>query len=197
MRKQTELHFALYPSSYLMLCAFFLLLPLPWVMAWMLASLFHECCHLLALKMMGQPVYSIILTLHGAKIHTAALSWGQEAVAAWAGPLGELLLAGFYRVYPELAVCSIFGALYNLLPLYPLDGGRAVQAVLSGLLPLQTAESIGNRRGWLVLLALAGGSVFLWTRYGFGPVPLLFVFFLGIKTGKVTYPCKHPRYLLQ
>ena len=53
------------------------------------------------------------------------LSDGKELICALAGPAGGLILLIFARWIPRIAICAAVQALYNLLPVYPLDGGRA------------------------------------------------------------------------
>ena len=56
---------------------------------------------------------------------------GGELLCALAGPFGSLLLALLLRHVPELAICGLIQGVYNLLPLYPLDGGRALRCLFS------------------------------------------------------------------
>ena len=63
------------------------------------------------------------------------MTYGEECLCALAGPVGGFLLLSMCRIYPELAVWGMFQSIYNLLPVYPLDGGRAVRCIALILFP--------------------------------------------------------------
>ena len=115
-----------------------LVLPLPWLCAVILAATIHESCHLILLKLCGVSVHRIRIGIHGAAIETAALSPVQELLCAAAGPAGSLLCLVFAKIFPALALCALVQGVYNLLPVYPLDGGRIVRSMATLLMPRYT-----------------------------------------------------------
>ena len=106
----------------------------------------HELGHSLVARHQGIPVKHITLFLLGgvASIEKEASSPGREALLAGVGPLvsaliGAVTLGLAYLVNrPEqlqavlfyLGVANLSLAVFNLLPGFPMDGGRVLRAVL-------------------------------------------------------------------
>lgn len=107
------------------LAAVMLLSDIRWVLAAVTAAAVHELGHLLALWMLDRRVLGMKIELGGAVIRTEPLSSRDELLCALAGPAAGLLLTLFFRWLPRTACCALAQSLFNLLPLYPLDGGRA------------------------------------------------------------------------
>ena len=130
-----------------------LILPLRWIGALLLAAAVHECCHLLCLRLCSIPVWRIHLDLLGAVIETAPLLPVQEVLCAAAGPVGSFLCLAFTQWFPPLALCGFLQGVYNLLPVYPLDGGRMLHGILHLIVP-KRAEAISKCCTDLVLWLL-------------------------------------------
>ena len=102
----------------------------------LLAAALHEGGHLLCLRLCRVPLVRLRIGLLGAVLETGARSRREELCCAAAGPAVNLalgLLLG--RIAPVFAWLNLLLALWNLLPVFPLDGGR----VLSALLPRAAA----------------------------------------------------------
>lgn len=119
------------PGFLIQLAAGILLLPAYWVVAWAVAALFHELCHYIALKLCGVHVFSLRIGLSGAIIETEAMLPKQELISSLAGPVGGILLISLLHICPEIAICALLQSLFNLLPIYPFDGGRALSSLIS------------------------------------------------------------------
>ena len=158
----------------LLLAAFVLTVPLPWLLAAIFAALFHELGHLILVWLLGGKIEGGKLGTSSMDLHIHNLSSTGEIVAALAGPLASLCLVCFWRSFPRVAVCGGFQFLYNLLPMYPMDGGR----ILSCLLPRKICRRIAMfcRMG-LILLGL-------WLCFGrkLGLFPMLLTLLLLIRT---------------
>ena len=136
--------------------------------------LLHEAGHLLALALLRVPVGRISLGLTGAVLDTGACTPGQEAVIAAAGPLvtGLLALIGYYVNQRVFAVNLVLLG-YNLLPLYPLDGGRLLGLGLEALLGRDRGKRVSRWIGYVTV-----GVVVLWGLWATfvahrGPFPAL------------------------
>lgn len=107
----------------------FLLLPLRWILCAAIAAAFHEACHILAVSLCGGKVQKLDVGDRGAVILADGMSAGKTLICVLAGPIGSLLLMLFVRWIPRIALCALAQGIYNLLPIYPLDGGRAIRCV--------------------------------------------------------------------
>ena len=110
-----------------------LMLPLRWLVAAFLAAAFHELCHILAVILCGGRVQSLKIGGRGAVISAGRMSTAKNIYCILSGPMGSLLLLLFAPWIPRIAICGLFQGLFNLLPIYPLDGGRALRCILYGL----------------------------------------------------------------
>jgi Zn-dependent protease/CBS domain-containing protein len=145
---------------------------------------FHELCHSLVARKYGLPITGITLFIFGgvAEMEDEPPSARSEFLMALAGPASSALLSlGFYGMrawgqeggWPE-AVRSVFGYLaslnaslagFNLLPAFPLDGGRVLRSMLWGWKKdlwwaTRIASRIGSGFGMLII-GLGALSLFL------------------------------------
>ena len=151
----------------ILVCFFF---PASLLWPFLLLGTLHELGHLAALSVCAVPVEGVRLGFFGAVIHAGPMSLGQEAFCALAGPAANLF--AFWtlrRAWPGAAVASLALGLCNLLPIRPLDGGRALWAFSARLLPLPAAMAISGAAEALTLCALGIGALILSRR--FGPLP--------------------------
>ena len=118
------------PQAWILAAVMLLLVPLPWVSGWFFAALLHEASHCLAIYLCGEHIHRIQIGCRGAKITTGTLSDGKAIFCALAGPASGFLLLFLAKQFPRLAVCGFFLSLFNMLPIYPLDGGRALHCFL-------------------------------------------------------------------
>lgn len=124
-----------------------------------LAAAFHELGHLAVLRMAGGRAEAFTLSALGAELKLpGGLSYARELPVALAGPVCSLALAlaaaglGWFLT----AGVSLALGLFNLLPVRPLDGGRAV-ACIGGML----LDPVGAERLERICAAAALGAVLL------------------------------------
>lgn len=174
-----------------------LLLPLKWLIPWLVAALVHELFHCICVLACGGSILQVYVGAVGAVIRTDLENTGKELLALLAGPAGALLLLGLSGTFPRIAVCAFLQTAYNLLPLPELDGGQVLFRI--GL--LFGGHSFAGQLCTffeyyvmlvLVLLALLGCIVF---HLGFYPV--LLVGFLLLRRGKINISCKQSLHAVQ
>jgi Zn-dependent protease len=151
-----------------------------------LLLLVHELGHAFEAKRQGIPVSApLFIPFLGALIAMKQLpkdAW-REAQVALAGPiLGSLGAAAVWvaaEAYDSdflraLAFTGFFLNLFNLLPIVPLDGGRAVSALhpafwLVGLLGLAALTFVAPNP--ILILILVIGGMELWNRWRMRGLP--------------------------
>lgn len=121
------------------------------------AAALHEGGHLLALWALHGQLQRITLGFGDVQIRTAPLPPNAEALCALAGPAVNLLCAGlFLRSLPAFAGVSLALGAFNLLPVWPLDGGRLLRLALRQTRTARTWELLV---GLLCCAALLGLGV--------------------------------------
>ncbi|WP_153952507.1 CBS domain-containing protein [Halosegnis longus] len=147
----------------------------------------HELGHSLVAMRYGFPISSIKLWLFGgvAQLSEMPEDWKQEFNIAVAGPIVSVLLGvvsyvAFTAVQPGgtaiaavrfllayLAVVNVALAIFNMLPGFPMDGGRVLRALLARNRPYAQATQIAAEVGKLFAIGLGlfglfgGGGLFL------------------------------------
>jgi len=124
----------------------------------LLSLLLHEGAHLAVMRKLGARVAGLTLTLHGAdrQVRGGPPLADVDAAGSLAGPAASLFLgAGLWlwadRVASlplrDLALGNILFGLINLLPVFPLDGGRFVRALAARRLGLDGAQRLVSVAG--------------------------------------------------
>ena len=131
----------------------------------------HELAHAAVLLLLGGRIESVRLSFAQVELRTGLLSDRTELWSTAAGP-GINLLCGwlFRRWMPAFAAVSLLLALFNLLPVWPLDGGRLLRTLLRmrwGAAGVNASQTLGL----LFELGLLGGAVFAARRWDAGVWP--------------------------
>lgn len=117
----------------------------------------HELGHIFVIRLVGESIKGIRLTVIGAELMLdRPLGYWQEGLCALAGPGANLLLALVccnFRDGLTFAGLNLALAVFNLLPVGRLDGGRAVHCTLALLAGPDAADRVGR---WLDCLCTAG-----------------------------------------
>jgi Zn-dependent protease/CBS domain-containing protein len=171
----------------------------PWYASWAMGLitaaafftciLLHELGHALVARARGVPIRGITLFLFGgvAEIEDEPPSPGTEFLMAVAGPavsaclvavLGVLALVGSAAGWPHpvvlvlgcLAALNSVVLVFNLVPAFPLDGGRVLRALLWAV-----TGSLRRSTYW----ASAAGQAFSWLLVGWGLIQLFTGDWLG------------------
>ena len=133
----------------------------------------HEGAHLIAARNLGLSAARVTLYPFGAVMRLdALLSNGRgEWIVAAAGPLGSLIFAALLKLFePLLPTDAWIGrmvetnlviALFNLLPAFPLDGGRIFRALLLRVAFARTARTVLFLFTVLIAFCMIGTGAYL------------------------------------
>ncbi|HEY8546574.1 MAG TPA: site-2 protease family protein [Acidimicrobiales bacterium] len=153
---------------------------LTWLVLLFAAVTVHELAHSLVARRYGSPVEAIDLLPVGGVSRLGRLpdDPGQQARVALAGPLASVVLAvvlGAGAVAAglplspadllaaplpvRLAWVNLLLAGFNLLPAFPLDGGRLLRAVLARRMDGDRATAVAARIGRRLALGMIVGGV--------------------------------------
>ena len=114
---------------WLVLAMAVLLFPIRFLAGVILAAAVHELGHLAAIRVTGGRVLGMEFHAGGVRILTGPMEPRTEIICALAGPAVGALTILMWRVFPELAAAGLVQTLFNLLPAYPLDGGRILRNI--------------------------------------------------------------------
>jgi len=177
---------------------------MPWILGTVVALglffgvLIHELAHSLVARAKGIKMQSITLLMFGgvAQMDEGAPEPRTELPMALAGPLMSLVFGlfccGLVYLTPSMAADAptegvlvfIFGYLgvlniilfaFNLIPAFPMDGGRVLRAILAIRMPLDRATRIAANVGkaFAVIFGIVG-------LYLFSPFLILIALFIYI-----------------
>ena len=182
---------------YFLAAACLLLIPLSWIASWVIAVAVHELGHYIALRLCGIEVYKLRPTHCGLKMDTAPMTNLQEFICSIAGPISGLALLLLVKVCPRTAICAGIHAVYNLLPIYPLDGGRCMRCFLQFVYNKGTAICVERWIcrgcvGVLSILAFVGAL-----RWKLGVLPVIIALGMIFKSGMIKTPCKENKQIVQ
>ncbi len=135
----------------------------------LLAAFCHELGHCAALQLTGSGVEQLKLSFVGAElVPKRPLSYAAELPTALAGPGVSLLCAflaarwGFFL----FAGLSLALGLFNLLPIHPLDGSRALQSLCALILSPTWAQRLPKWLGVVTAGLLLGVAIRVFLRLG-------------------------------
>jgi Zn-dependent protease/CBS domain-containing protein len=168
-----------------------------------ISVLLHELAHSLVAKARGLPVGSITLFIFGgvSNLEKEPEKPSTEFTMAIVGPLSSLVLGGIFwgllhvltkqtspvaAMLHYLAFINVILAVFNMLPGFPLDGGRVLRSILWGTIKdlkkaTNIAATVGQAFGWAII---AFGVFWLFTGNFIGGLWMAFIgWFLSSAAG--------------
>ena len=109
------------------------------------AVLIHELAHTAVAKKLKHPVDHVYLDVFNgaAAIDTTYSSYKDTILIVFTGPLSNLILyfIGYYLDLSIFSMVNLFLFVFNILPIYPMDGGRICKAICQWI----TKPSVGRK----------------------------------------------------
>ena len=180
--KRRRFSFEVRPGAVVLLSGLYFLLPLRWCAHLALTVTVHELGHVAALILCGAEVCGLRMEGCGLVLRCTPQEGALRTVtAALAGPAAG---AGLFCIlrglgYIACAELSLLFSCVNLLPVLPLDGGRALYAALAALAGERAAERTLDVLGLVLPVALMVLGLALFAR-GFGLAPGVFGAWLAL-----------------
>ena len=161
---------AVTPPAMLVWAAFCLWLGAEGALMLLVCAAAHEAGHLLAIWALGGRVKQVRAGALGAVITMEWMPYLREALAAAAGPATSMLFtllmvllaretgAGTFHL---MAGASAALGVFNLLPAYPMDGGRILYALLAHRFGCDAASRVLPIAGYASAACMAAGGIVL------------------------------------
>jgi len=159
----------------------------------------HELGHSLTARAFGHPTMNITLSALGgcAALTSLPKKWWQEFLVAVAGPfvslvlgIGSFFILDFITIgfLERFAFLNISLAIFNLLPGFPMDGGRVLRSILSWQLKNRSkatwwAMTVGR---WMALIFGILGFISIISGVPNGIMMILIAWFIW-KAGEQEY----------
>jgi len=127
-------------------------------------------------KMPDKPMQELVVALAGPAVNVviaALLFVGLQITGLWQPFTAELMIDGPFL--QRLYVVNIFLVLFNMLPAFPMDGGRALRAIL--------ASRIGQLRATRIAASVGQGMALLFGFLGLFSNPFLIFIALFVWMG--------------
>ena len=161
-------------GGFLLVLAFLYYMDNRLLLAGVAACILHELGHLAAISACGGAVTKLRLSAVGAEMvldRKQMLSYGRELFCTLAGPCVNLTLAliGGWLGASVWAGLNLVLGCFQLLPVLPLDGGRAFYLLLCILIGEESAMTISAMLGRILSVGLvaAGTAQAVHTRGNF------------------------------
>jgi len=156
------------------------------------AVIIHEAAHILAIYSLGARPDRIDIRARGISVNVPNMeymSYLKEIIIAAAGPLAGIVTAGVGLLaakFFDLHSLDFFTGInvvvtaINLVPVYPLDGGRIMLALMLKCLPLRAAYTVSYVLSALSVGALCGICIYLASIGRLNPSLVVFASYVGL-----------------
>lgn len=185
--------YSISPLLLIFMCAFVLIDGSFLAVLTVLFSLWHEIWHIIVLRAVGGKIKGLFAMGVGIKLNPGMLGYKEEMAVALAGPVASFFM---FIIFLPFALkneytmfctfCNLIIFIINILPVFPLDGGRVLYFFICQRFLPTTASKITKTVTVIFLLPLFVLSVIILIKTGYNLSLMLIclylsVLFLGVK----------------
>lgn len=157
-----------------------------------LFSILHELGHLLAIIACGERPETVRFGIFGMTIirkNDITQDYKKEFITAISGPLMNfflsLMLFGLYapcreEILLKSALISLVIGLFNIIPVFSLDGGRALESLLLQRLPRDRCESVMKAVSVVFLVPMTALGFYILINSGYNFTFLAISIYLAV-----------------
>ena len=123
-------------------------------------TLIHEISHAVTGIILGLKIKKISIMPFGFKITFKNKKEKEEIekiIIALSGPVMNLvimILAIIFKLHTNIIYSNLIIAIFNLIPIYPLDGGRGLKSILNMIMNKQKTNAVINKISNITIILL-------------------------------------------
>jgi Zn-dependent protease/CBS domain-containing protein len=132
-------------------------------------------------RMPRKPSEELVVAISGPMVNViiAAAIYLVFGISAAINPGYDFLITGHF--FQKLMVWNVFMVLFNLIPAFPMDGGRILRAVLAMFMEYSAATRRAAAIGQGIAMVVA---IYMLLNHSFQPMLLLICFFIFMAAGQ-------------
>lgn len=155
-------------------------------------TLIHEIGHAVAGIILGIKIKEFAIMPFGFKItfkNNRKKEKIKKLIIALAGPIVNLFimtLAIIFKLHSSIVYSNLIIAVFNLIPIYPLDGGRALKSIIGMMTSSQKANEIINKISniTIIILTMTTSILVLYIKNIFIVAILAYLWYIVIRENK-------------
>ncbi len=142
----------------------------------------HELAHIVVALVLKIDIQEIILLPIGVNAkYSDNIPYIKELIISLAGPLASFLFASIFKneIYSYMNICI---GIFNLIPVYPFDGGKIIRNFLRILLKENIAKKISNNiaKMFVSILTIIALTLVAFFRNYYAIIITLYIFTVAI-----------------